>query len=69
LLPGFLREVTNSDLDQSVCGITTDTRTIKPQELFVALVGENFDGHNFVKQADWSKSELVTSTRFSERSY
>ncbi|MEM6613850.1 MAG: UDP-N-acetylmuramoyl-tripeptide--D-alanyl-D-alanine ligase, partial [Cyanobacteria bacterium P01_C01_bin.72] len=23
----------------------------KPQELFIALVGENFDGHNFVQQA------------------
>lgn len=40
-----------NDSDLSVFGITTDTRTLQPQEVFVALVGENFDGHNFVEQA------------------
>ena len=39
----------NSDL--KVTGVTTDTRIIKPQEVFIALVGDNFDGHNFVQQA------------------
>jgi UDP-N-acetylmuramoyl-tripeptide--D-alanyl-D-alanine ligase len=29
--------------------IGTDSRTIKPGELFVALRGENFDGHDFVE--------------------
>lgn len=32
-------------------GVSTDTRTIKGGELFVALVGERFDAHDFVKQA------------------
>jgi UDP-N-acetylmuramoyl-tripeptide--D-alanyl-D-alanine ligase len=31
--------------------ISTDSRTIKRGELFVALRGENFDGHNFVEGA------------------
>ena len=35
----------------SVLGITTDTRTIAPGGIFVALSGENFDGHNFVNTA------------------
>jgi len=30
--------------------ISTDSRTIKAGELFVALRGENFDGHKFVEQ-------------------
>ncbi len=29
--------------------IVTDSRTIRPGELFVALRGENFDGHDFVE--------------------
>jgi UDP-N-acetylmuramoyl-tripeptide--D-alanyl-D-alanine ligase len=29
--------------------ISTDSRTLKAHELFVALRGENFDGHNFVE--------------------
>src|ERR1700756_333041 len=31
--------------------ISTDSRTIKPGELFAALRGENFEGHDFVKSA------------------
>jgi len=31
--------------------VSTDTRTLLPGALFVALGGENFDGHKFVKQA------------------
>jgi UDP-N-acetylmuramoyl-tripeptide--D-alanyl-D-alanine ligase len=31
--------------------IGTDSRTIRPGELFVALRGENFDGHDFVESA------------------
>src|SRR5437016_5116542 len=30
--------------------VSTDSRTIKPGELFVALRGENFDAHNFLGQ-------------------
>ena len=39
------------DLNTPVLGITTDTRTISPGEIFIALSGENFDGHNFVNTA------------------
>src|SRR5213595_1683782 len=31
--------------------VSTDSRTLKSSELFVALRGENFDGHNFVESA------------------
>jgi UDP-N-acetylmuramoyl-tripeptide--D-alanyl-D-alanine ligase len=33
----------------AISRIGTDSRTIKPGELFVALQGENFDGHDFVE--------------------
>ncbi len=32
-------------------GISTDTRSINPGNLFVALKGEQFDGHSFIRQA------------------
>ena len=32
-------------------GVNTDTRTIRPGEIFVALKGENFDGNAYVAQA------------------
>jgi UDP-N-acetylmuramoyl-tripeptide--D-alanyl-D-alanine ligase len=32
-------------------GVSTDSRTVKAGQLFVALRGENFDGHAFLEQA------------------
>jgi UDP-N-acetylmuramoyl-tripeptide--D-alanyl-D-alanine ligase len=34
-----------------VAGVSTDSRSIKPGELFFALRGERFDGHRFVTKA------------------
>jgi len=41
-------ELEAGDGEKAVEKISTDSRTIKPGELFVALRGENFDGHKFV---------------------
>jgi len=32
-------------------GVCTDTRALKPKQLFVALRGDNFDGHEFLRKA------------------
>lgn len=37
--------------NKNVTGINTDTRTLQPGDIFIALVGERFDGHNFVEKA------------------
>jgi UDP-N-acetylmuramoyl-tripeptide--D-alanyl-D-alanine ligase len=47
-------EVMNGTLygdDVTFRGVSTDTRSLKPGELFVALHGPNFDGSTFLKQA------------------
>ena len=44
-------EILNTGAHESFDGISTDTRTIREGNLFVALSGENFDGHRFVRQA------------------
>ena len=36
------------DLTRRVTGVSTDSRKLKAGELFVALCGENFDGHDFI---------------------
>ena len=35
----------------SITGVTTDSRTARPGQLFVALIGRRFDGHDFVNEA------------------
>ncbi|MBK8993601.1 MAG: hypothetical protein IPM40_18935 [Gammaproteobacteria bacterium] len=37
--------------DAAFDAVSTDTRTLAPGSLFVALRGENFDGHDFVAEA------------------
>ena len=37
--------------DRAIAGVSTDTRTVAPGQLFVALRGERFDGHDFLEQA------------------
>jgi UDP-N-acetylmuramyl pentapeptide synthase len=44
------RSVLESD-DTEITGISTDTRTIEPGNLYIALTGESFDGHQFVEDA------------------
>ncbi|MDA3843494.1 MAG: UDP-N-acetylmuramoyl-tripeptide--D-alanyl-D-alanine ligase [Candidatus Kapabacteria bacterium] len=41
----------NIEDDSLFTGVSTDSRQIKNQEIFVALSGENFDGHNKVIEA------------------
>ncbi|MHA7927293.1 MAG: UDP-N-acetylmuramoyl-tripeptide--D-alanyl-D-alanine ligase [Marinobacter sp.] len=47
----------------SFTGVSTDTRTLEQGQLFVALRGENFDGHRFLQQAlDKGAVGLVVDT-------
>src|SRR5450432_2290104 len=41
----------NGDGARLVSTLSTDSRTTRPGDLFVALHGENFDGHQFVSEA------------------
>ena len=39
------------DGQQDVCGVSTDSRTVRAGNVFVALRGERFDGHDFLEDA------------------
>jgi UDP-N-acetylmuramoyl-tripeptide--D-alanyl-D-alanine ligase len=50
--------------EASITSISTDSRRIKPGSLFIALRGEKFDGHDFLKQvqADGAAAAIVDRT-------
>ena len=40
--------------DVQFTAVSTDTRKLSPGDLFIALRGENFDGYEFIAQAQQS---------------
>src|SRR5262245_37810094 len=50
-LSGGANLVGSSDLGARFTGVSTDSRTVRPGELFVALHGRNFEGNLFVRDA------------------
>ncbi len=49
-------------VDQTFTGVSTDSRSVRAGDLFVALRGDNFDGHDYVLQvqSDGAAAALVT---------
>lgn len=43
----------------SCSGVSTDTRTIQEGNLFIPLIGENFNGHHFLNQAAAKGASMV----------
>lgn len=41
----------NSDVNICISGVSTDSRHVQEGSLFIPLVGENFNGHQFVEKA------------------
>ena len=50
-----------------LAGVTTDSRTVGPGELFVALTGERFDGHDFVESAIEKGAAAVVVSKLPEK--
>ena len=48
--PSFSKRGNWKDSGVSFAGVSIDSREIKKDELFAAIVGENTDGHNYLKQ-------------------
>jgi len=44
-------------------GITIDSRLHKPGDIYIPLVGENFDGHDFIPQISKNKPSLIVSEK------
>jgi len=50
-IPGLSGCLIQGNLGQGACGISTDTRSLKKGEIFIALKGPRFDGHDHLRQA------------------
>ncbi len=50
-------------VDEKICGVSTDTRTIQAGNLFIPLTGPNFDGHDFISGAVRSGARAFLTER------
>lgn len=59
------REVDATEEELVITGFSTDTRTIEPGMMFIAIPGENFDGGNFISTAiEKGASAVLTEREF-----
>ena len=61
-----LAELVNGELigpDVEFTGVTTDGRELQAGDLFVAITGDNFDGHNFLSQAQTASRAAALISR------
>ena len=52
ILTQIIKEITGETLTTPITGITTDSRDCKPGDLYIALLGNRSDGHDFLYQVD-----------------
>lgn len=45
------KTVTNTSFAKTVTGISTDSRECLDGDLYIAIKGDNVDGHQFIKEA------------------
>ncbi len=66
---GKIANITNGILNNELffskrfIGISIDSRTIIPKQLFIAINGENFDGHMYIQQAAQRGASAVICNR------
>ena len=51
------------DEDIVITGVSTDTRTINKGDLFIALIGEKFDAHDYIDVAEKNGAAAVVCSR------
>ena len=51
LLAAVHGELLQGDGTAKILGVNTDSRTVTAGEVFVPLVGERFDGHDYIEKA------------------
>jgi len=54
--------------DAKVKGISIDSRTLRPKEVFIPIKGNNFDGHDFIDEAIKKGASCVIAEKFKTHS-
>src|SRR5665647_1964102 len=61
-------ELLQGEINQEITGIVIDSRTVKPGDLYIPIVGENNNGHIFIKNV-FENGGTITLTQEKEMDF
>ncbi|MGM0420717.1 MAG: UDP-N-acetylmuramoyl-tripeptide--D-alanyl-D-alanine ligase [Bacillota bacterium] len=56
-------KILQGDPEQKFSNLTIDSRRVKPGDIFLAIIGENHDGHNFISEAVDNGAKVIITSR------
>ncbi|MDH3349622.1 MAG: UDP-N-acetylmuramoyl-L-alanyl-D-glutamate--2,6-diaminopimelate ligase, partial [Desulfobulbaceae bacterium] len=56
-------KITHGSQQEALGNITTDTRAIEPAQIFLALKGDNFDGHDYLESAVAKGAKVIITEK------
>lgn len=56
-------KILQGDPEQVFSNLTIDSRRVKPGDIFLAIIGENHDGHNFIPEAIDNGAKVIITSR------
>lgn len=59
-------QLLRGEAEAVVASVSTDTRTMKNGDVFIALIGERYDAHNFLSQAVAKGASVLIVSRFED---
>ena len=59
---------TNIENNSAITGISYNSRDVKPGDIFVCLIGEKTDGHNYIKEAEAKGAQCILAEKNLETS-
>ena len=67
LFSTIFKKVTNCDLDYPIRGLSTDSRELNENDLFISIKGSNYDGNNFLNAAKKCKASAALVSKVDKR--
>lgn len=61
-------ELLQGEINQEITGVVIDSRTVKPGDLYIPIVGENNNGHIFIKDG-FKNGGMITLTQEKEMDF
>ena len=67
LFSTIFKKVTNCDLDYPITGLSTDSREINKNDLFISIKGDHYDGNTFLNTVKKSRASAALVSKVDKK--